>query len=315
MGERRRLQFDVASALDVGKRETQEDAIVADFPIGNGIGIIVLSDGMGGHSAGEVASKIAVTEVYSDLKLRSGNKANFSDNIGGTLRAAAESANICIRHHTDRNPETAGMGATLIAAVRIDDQLHWLSIGDSVLFLFRKGRMIRLNEDHSLAPQIDYMVNNGMISEEAGRNHPDRNCLTSALCGDDIPFVDCPEKPLELRDGDVVIAASDGLMFLENKSIARIVFENAQSGSEVISQKLLSAIAKIGAPDQDNLCFSVVKVQKPRVVERSKLPEQVAPRPKRHPANVVHAVNNSALAESISPFLDFFRRNRAGRVR
>ena len=73
-------RFDVASAICQGGRDYQEDAIVTDFPFGMDSGVVVLADGMGGHAAGDVASKIVVTEVYSELKFQSANFADFETN-------------------------------------------------------------------------------------------------------------------------------------------------------------------------------------------------------------------------------------------
>ena len=70
------------------------------------------------------------------------------------------------------------MGATLIALIFHRDRLHWISVGDSPLWLWRDGTLTRLNEDHSLAPQIDWMVEQGQMAPSRPR-HPDRNCLTS----------------------------------------------------------------------------------------------------------------------------------------
>ena len=194
------IQFGVASAISQGRRTHQEDAIIIDFPLGADLGFAVLADGMGGHLAGDVASKIVVTEVFSELKLRSGNQQAFEDKVTDILIEAARAANECLHGHAMTNPETSGMGTTLVAPVFFRNRLFWISIGDSPLFLCRDGVLIRLNEDHSMAPQIDFMVETGVIPAESGENHPDRNCLTSVLIGSEIARIDCPKDPLELCD-------------------------------------------------------------------------------------------------------------------
>ncbi|WP_172293217.1 PP2C family serine/threonine-protein phosphatase [Pseudoruegeria sp. HB172150] len=278
-----RLSFDVASALNQGRRENQEDAIVADFPIGAGVGLVVLADGMGGHQAGEVASKIVVTEVFSELKLRSTELANHPELVTEALRNAAMAANDCVRHHTTKHPATEGMGSTLIALVQMDDALWWISVGDSVLYLIRDGKLRQLNEDHSLAPQIDYMVKQGMMTEEAGRNHPDRNCLTSALLGEEISQIDCPEKPLKLRPGDTIVAASDGLPFLKRKDILRILSEDSHAESSELANRLVRALKALNHPDQDNVCLSVIRVTPKAGSEIPMRPEAAAPPPEPTP--------------------------------
>ncbi len=254
------ISYDVASAMVRGEREIQEDALAADFRVGSEFGFVVLSDGMGGHAAGDVASNIVVTEVFSELKLRSGDLERTLDGISGILSAAAISANQCLREHVARDPDTTGMGATLVAPVLSGYRLHWISIGDSPLYLFREGALRQLNEDHSLAPQIDCMVKSGMISESDGRDHPDRNCLTSALLGDEIPLIDCPEQAFTLQHDDILIAASDGLQFLTDVRIQEILAEFRDKDSSEIAERLISGIEGLHDPYQDNVCFTVIKV-------------------------------------------------------
>ena len=257
------LNYDVASALAQGEREQQEDAVIADFPLDADIGLAVLADGMGGHAAGDIASKIVVTEVFSELKLRSGNTASFEDNIPEILHDAAAGANDCVRHYTDAHPESKGMGATLVASALVRDKLYWISIGDSPLFLFRDGKLSQLNEDHSLAGQIDLLVEKGLMAQEAGENHPDRHCLTSVLIGAQIPRIDCPKTPLTLRPDDIVLVASDGLQFLDNSEIADLIAEYAHLSSAEITRNLIAALEALGDPHQDNTSLCVIKAHAP----------------------------------------------------
>jgi len=256
------FRYDVASAISQGRRDYQEDAIITDFPLGSEVGFAVLADGMGGHAAGDIASKIVVTEVFSELKLQSGGQDAFKENVSTILLEAALAANDCVKGHVSSNPGTSGMGATLLAPVFIGDQLSWVSIGDSPLFLFRNNALRQLNEDHSLAPQIDLMVASGMLGAEAGASHPDRNCLTSVLIGDEIPRIDCPNTPTQLLDGDLLILASDGLQFLSNDQIEAVLQHSSDKSSQAISEILLNSLTELGDPEQDNISFSVIKVSR-----------------------------------------------------
>lgn len=253
------IRFDVASVLSRGAREYQEDALATDFPMGADIAFAVLADGMGGHAAGDLASKIVVTEVYAELKFQSGDAIGFEENVGEILRHAAVVANDCVRAHTAGNPDCAGMGATLVAPVFIGDRLTWISIGDSPFFMFRDGRLTQLNEDHSLGPQIDFMVRSGMMSAEVAKHHPDRNALTSVLIGEEIERVDCPDEPMLVYDGDIFIVASDGLQFLGNAVLTDILHQVRGSSATRIAELLLDAVDDLGDPEQDNVSFSVIK--------------------------------------------------------
>ncbi|MEL7104877.1 MAG: protein phosphatase 2C domain-containing protein [Pseudomonadota bacterium] len=255
------FQYDAASVLNLGQRDHQEDALAMDFPIGNPFGFTVLADGMGGHAAGDVASKIVVTEVFSELMFQSSDVDAMAENIGPVLKNAALAANDCVRAHVESNPETEGMGSTLLAPVIVNEKLFWISIGDSPLLLYRDGKLTQLNEDHSMAPQIDLMVAAGAITEDAAANHPDRNCLTSVLFGDEIEAIDCPEEPFILEDGDILIAASDGLQFLENAEILFTLKQNLAKPAATIAKSLLDQLIALDDPAQDNVSFTVIKAQ------------------------------------------------------
>lgn len=254
------MKYDVATAISMGQRPYQEDAIIADFNLGNSFGFAVLSDGMGGHAAGDVASKIVVTEVYSELKIQAGNVDDFERDIVDILRGVAEGANACIDAQVSENPELRGMGATLVAPVIFDERLYWISIGDSPLFLYRKGKLRQVNEDHSLAPQIDLMVKTGQIDEETARNHPDRSALTSVVMGGRIPLIDCKPTPLSLENDDILIVASDGLQYLDMPELENLLSKSRKKRSNEIAKKFLEAIQALDHPDQDNVSLAVIKL-------------------------------------------------------
>jgi len=310
------IRFDVASVLNRGRRDYQEDAIATDFPRGAEFGYAVLSDGMGGHAAGDVASKIVVTEMFSELKFQSSDTKSFVANVCGVLKGAAVSANACMAAHTANNPDTAGMGATLVAPVFLRDKLFWISIGDSPLYLYRGGQLRQLNEDHSLGPHIDYMVRSGMMSEDVGRNHPDRNALTSVLIGETIERIDCPEVPFQLRNGDVLVVASDGLQFLSNGRIRKVLRETDDQSATRIADRLMNELATLADPEQDNICFSVIKVRfktqpeenanifTPEFENRATRRRQVTTRPikpQSAPAEETVAVNKAVAEPALQP--------------
>ncbi|WP_298837012.1 protein phosphatase 2C domain-containing protein [uncultured Roseobacter sp.] len=256
----RRFNFDAASALSKGCRSYQEDSVIADYSRGSDVGLAVLADGMGGHAAGDVASKIVVTEVFSELMFQRCDPELFEREITSRLTEAAMAANACLRDHVRAHPETHGMGATLVATVIMNRRLYWISIGDSPLFLFRNGVLRQLNEDHSMAPQIDFMVRNGLMEAEEARNHPDRNILTSVLFGESVPQVDCPDEPVPLEAGDILIVASDGLQFLTDEEIAGVLNDHAHASSADIADRLMERVSGLDDPELDNVSFSLVKL-------------------------------------------------------
>jgi protein phosphatase len=192
------------------------------------------------------------------------------------------------------------MGATLVSIVLVEHRLFWMSIGDSPLYLLRDGKLRQLNEDHSLAPQIDFMQRQGLISAEAARDHPDRNCLTSVILGGKVARADCPSDPFPLRLGDVLIVSSDGLQYLEEERIRKIVHRYRRRKSAEIAGYLLEALDDLGDPDQDNISFSVIKLNHMKPVIRKIVAKPIGLiESDSHPATRVAVLPNQggALAE------------------
>lgn len=254
------LHYDTATLIDQGQRERQEDAVIADFPSGSPVGLLVLADGMGGHDAGDVASKIVVTEVFSELKLQSGNPGDLEKRIGDVLQNAMLGANECVGMYSQTKLDDFVMGATLLATVLIENRLFWVSVGDSPLYLLRRNHLRRLNDEHAIGSQIDYLVDSGQMRRDEALSYPDQNCLTSVIVGGEIPQVDCPADPLQLIEGDILIAASDGVLVLSDDQIAEIVQQNRGRSAQMIGNALMQAVMAADDPTQDNVSFGVVKV-------------------------------------------------------
>lgn len=263
------IRFDVATAATKGERDYQEDSLIASFPQGQETGFAVLADGMGGHMCGDVASALVMSEVFSQIKMNEMLLSKRITDISSILHMTATAANDRISQYVDERPDSYGMGATLLATVIRGNELYWVSVGDSPLYLFRDGVLTQLNQDHSMAPQIDMMVKVGAMSEEMGRDHPDRNTLTSAIAGHAIAKIDCPDAPKTVRTGDIIIAATDGLQFLSNDAIAAILQETHTKPSMNISHALMAALDDLADPDQDNTAFTVIKLGASQQVDQS----------------------------------------------
>ncbi len=127
-----------------------------------------------------------------------------------------------------------------------------------------------------MGPQIDFMVQSGLLDAELAADHPDRNCLMSVLMGAQIAKVDCPTRPLELKAGDIIVCSSDGLQFLTNAQIAKILGKYRRSRSTEIAERLLDEIYKLDDPDQDNISFTIIKVNDASVRPKSARPAQAS---------------------------------------
>jgi serine/threonine protein phosphatase PrpC len=276
--ERFEPHYDAATAQSQGSRDRQEDALAVSCPQGAEFGFAVVSDGMGGHAAGDLASRIIVAEVFAELTLRGRAALAAPEDLAELLNASVQTANASLQAQIEAFPEQSGMGGTVVATSFVDGGLQWASVGDSLLYLLRDGMLKRLNDDHSMGPQIDLMAKNGMLDAEAARTHPQRNCLTSALTGKDIPELDCPPRRLELEDGDIIVLASDGLQSLADEDIASILDSLSAMESREIATALIRAVAAEGVSDQDNTSVAVIRVYQPEPEPEVAEPEvMVAP--------------------------------------
>jgi len=251
--------YDIALILDQGRRDTQEDAIAARVFDAAQAGYVVIADGMGGHAAGEVASDLVIKawcEVL-DRALESHDPAESE--LLDALPMAAMQANAAVAGYGETQQPGFNMGSTLLGGLLLRNRLFWISIGDSPLYLLRNGTLTRINEDHSMAPEIDARVAQGHLSAAEGRDHPDRNQLTSVIMGAAIPKVDCPEQALELGPEDIVVLGSDGLQYLDDAEIRAVLQNNADAPSQDIADSLLQALIAKADPDQDNISIAVVK--------------------------------------------------------
>ena len=254
------LHFDTATLLMQGQRPQQEDAVISCYPVGAEFGFTVLSDGMGGYAGGDLASKICIREIQQTILENTRDIRRFKQTVSSVLNAGLEKANTAIGAFAEKTPEFAGMGATVVSAVNFKDELYWASVGDSLLLLCRDKTIFRLNADHSLAPMIDEMVQQGKLSQAEADDHQDRSVLTSALTGKRINKIDCTDEPLTLHPGDILIVASDGLEYLSQEQIIKLVEHYTDEPSESIARRFKSAINVLAHAEQDNVSMSIVKV-------------------------------------------------------
>lgn len=262
--------FEHAVAATRGARDYQEDTAafwpldhngagkpesITAAPIAseNGGGFAVLADGMGGHAGGALASRMVCEEFLATV-------AENKDDAGAErLRSALDAANAALATKVAQNPLLSGMGSTLIGAAFGDNGVEWVSVGDSPLYLFRRGEVAVLNEDHSLAPELDRLVAAGQLTEDEARRDPRRHMLRSAVTGEDIDMIDVSRQPLALEAGDYVVLASDGIATLESGEIARIIQAYAKDGAKAVATALIRSIEAMREPHQDNATVLVVR--------------------------------------------------------
>lgn len=216
--------------------------------------LLVVGDGLGAHSGGNVASYLAVGSFIK----------SFHDNelsVSWRMRVALEAANETLGIMSSRLPAMEyTMGTTLLAVLVSHGALSWISVGDSPLFLFRDGKLQRLNADHSLTPIIEERVRKGDLTAEEAANHPERHVLQSALLGHPLTLVDCVPEPLKLEKGDIVIGASDGILTLSDRQLEDLLSFGKHTTADKIADAIIFAIRRVNAERQDNVTVGVMKV-------------------------------------------------------
>ncbi len=185
-----------AARTHIGKvRSSNQDAILV---CPGKYGVYGVADGMGGHKAGDVASKIAVAVVERALK-------NERPTIS-LLRKAIEEANQAIYEEQLANPDYSGMGTTMTVIWEDEDRVLLGHVGDSRAYRVRNSAISQVSLDHSMVAE---MVRRGLITEDEARVHPYRNIITRAL--GTAPTINVDVKELEKAPGDLYLLCSDGL--------------------------------------------------------------------------------------------------------
>lgn len=202
------------SKTDIGLvREVNQDYVfTSETPIGNIPNLLVVADGMGGHRAGEYASRLAVEILKQELA------ASTNSAPEAMLRSAITIANERVLEAAKQDPKLSGMGTTLVVATVIDRTLYFANVGDSRLYLLHDD-IKQLSKDHSL---VQEMVRLGGINQEEAKYHPDKNIITRAIGAKDEVEIDFFEY--RLKKGDIILMCTDGLSNLvEDEEMLHIV--------------------------------------------------------------------------------------------
>ena len=209
--------------------------------------LLVLADGMGGEAGGATASRCVVEAFMHGIRESVGEPE-------ARLDECLDEANREVRARVDDDPELEGMGSTVVAAVYDGQSLWWLSVGDSPMWLFTGGRLVRLNADHSMAPVLDRMAEVGEITRKEALSDGTRHMLRSAVTGLELDLVDHGYRPCRLGEGDYLLLASDGIETLSQHEV-ELCLGSAHGGSRATADALLSAVKAAARPYQDNVTF------------------------------------------------------------
>lgn len=243
--------MNISAITDIGKmRANNQDAYFAsrdiDFPL------FLVADGMGGHKAGELASKMTVDIVTKEFK-KDKNLLVSKDDIITVINKSINKANEKIHLKSSEDDQCSGMGTTMTLSYILKDKLYIGHVGDSRAYFIKNGTISQITEDHSL---VNELIKNGSITSEEAKSHPQRNLITRAVGSSRTIEIDILEK--DYNKGDILLLCSDGLSnMLTEKEILRIALE--AKDMEYACKTLVSQAKINGGPD--NITVIAIKFE------------------------------------------------------
>lgn len=207
------------SVTNIGKRRklNQDFVYTSEEPVGHLPNLFIVADGMGGHNAGDYASKLAVETMVKEIA------ASEERDPETVLRMAVEKANTMVKESAGKAPELEGMGTTVVAASCAGRTLSVTNVGDSRLYVVGGHEIRQITRDHSW---VEDMVRSGGMGREEARNHPDKNIITRAVGVED--FVKTDFFSVTLREADMILMCTDGLTNMLNDEEIRMVLNGAR---------------------------------------------------------------------------------------
>lgn len=228
-------------------RDHNEDSVII-IKNNEGSYLMAIADGMGGHRAGEVASSIAISYLGKRFN-ESFFKMSKVDAIEW-LRSSANEINSLIFKHSDENPESKGMGTTLVCALVTNDYILFGNIGDSSGFVMKGGKLHKVTYDHTL---VNLLVTAGELTAEEAKNHPKKNILMNALGINDPVEIDIFDCSMDI---DEILLSSDGLTsMVDNEIIEKVLVSDLSVEEKVV--KLIRKANNRGGNDNISIAYLV----------------------------------------------------------
>lgn len=228
-------------------RDHNEDSVII-IKNSEGSYLMAIADGMGGHRAGEVASSIAISYLGKRFN-ESFFKMSKVDAIEW-LRSSANEINSLIFKHSDENPESKGMGTTLVCALVTNDYILFGNIGDSSGFVMKGGKLHKVTYDHTL---VNLLVTAGELTAEEAKNHPKKNILMNALGINDPVEIDIFDCSMDI---DEILLSSDGLTsMVDNEIIEKVLVSDLSVEEKVV--KLIRKANNRGGNDNISIAYLV----------------------------------------------------------
>ena len=267
-----RMKIKIVATTDIGKERTNnEDAFIicpdlsqqdwshsevpTYIPLNKYGSLLVVADGMGGANAGEVASTIAIKSIRESFSKTNIEKALKDDNINDLLNSCIKNADEAINKQISEDPDTCGMGTTIVICWVIDNTAHIAWCGDSRCYVYNAYKGLKqLSKDHSLVQEL---IDNGEITEKEAFTHPENNVITRGL--GDVNSQPHPDiVKYSINPNDILLLCSDGLCgYNTNKEIEHVLDANSIDVMKCRDELLKLALDAGGF---DNICIALASL-------------------------------------------------------
>lgn len=240
--------MDTFSMTDTGRlRNSNQDCLFCEEnAVGKFPNLFLVADGMGGHKAGDLASRLCIDEIVKQIR----------DSQARTPVSAFEQAisvaNACVYERSMEDFELAGMGTTIVGAMIENKTAYIVNIGDSRLYRLH-DKLEQITVDHSL---VEEMVQSGEIQKEEMRTHPNKNIITRALGTGNLVRPDCFEVKVE--EGDVLLLCSDGLTNMVDDHDIEEIVKRHKENMKLAGENLVRQANEAGG--KDNISVILVRL-------------------------------------------------------
>lgn len=251
------IQGKISIALG-GRRNQQDSGYLAIDPA-NKVTFAIVCDGMGGLQGGELASELSVKTFVNDFESCKMEENNFYY----FFQSEAKKVDQMVSQLKSPEGDFLDAGTTLVAVVIKNDQLQWISVGDSKIYVIRGDEIVSVAKEHNYLNMLNDQLLSGEISmEEYEREQPRGAALTSYIGMGNVEMMELNYEPLTLLDGDIIILASDGLYKGVEEAMIYEIARNTEGEIQDILDILQQKVTEACGPSQDNTTIIMMKYNK-----------------------------------------------------
>lgn len=251
-------RISVGSCSIIGDRTSQQDSMQYGW-IGDTL-LALVCDGMGGMQGGELASQTAIKSIFYEFnKVQPLQEQQFMNWLHGALDRADQA----VSRLTDQAGNPLGGGTTCVAAMVKENRFYWGSVGDSIIYYLRGGRMNTVNRMHNYNLRIDEMLSRGEINDvQAREERRQGEALISFLGMGGLHLNDTALQGVEMCAGDVVVLASDGVYKSLDSQQVQAIIEESGENMEIAAKRICNEAYRLATAKQDNTTVIAIRCER-----------------------------------------------------